>query len=136
MALLDKVLGTGSIGDLIKEIVGAFKLTPAAKAEVDQQLREHEAKLAEIDANLEAKLADAASQNIQAEAKSGDKFTSRARPTFMYNVNIILACNYIIFPLIGRKPVDFPEALFWLFGAAVLGYTGARSWEKRQTVTK
>jgi hypothetical protein len=48
----------------------------------------------------------------------------------MYIVEAILLCNYIIFPLINRTPLALPEPLFWLFGSAVLGYTGARSWEK------
>lgn len=81
----------------------------------------------------DVQMQQAASANIQADAKSGDKFTQRARPSFMYIVEIILVCNYIIFPLINRSPLNLPEPLFWLFGSAILGYTGARTWEKYST---
>jgi hypothetical protein len=77
---------------------------------------------------------EAAGANIRAEATNGDKYTSRARPTFLYVCNVILACNYLVFPLSGRKPIDFPEPLFWLFGSVMIGYVGARSWEKISAV--
>jgi hypothetical protein len=73
---------------------------------------------------------EAASANIRAEATTGDKFTSRARPSFIYVMLVILVANYIVFPLGGKTPLNFPDALFWLFGSCMLGYTGARSWEK------
>ena len=48
----------------------------------------------------------------------------------MYIVEFILLWNYVAVPLFKQMPVVLPEPLFWLFGSAVLGYTGARSWEK------
>ena len=51
-----------------------------------------------------------------AEATNGDKYTSRARPTFLYVCNVILAWNYILVPMLGRKPIEFPEPPLWLFG--------------------
>ena len=71
-----------------------------------------------------------ASSNIRAEAMSGDKYTSRMRPSYGYMMIVILGCNYILFPLINQPPIQFPDALFWLFGSVMLGYTGARTWEK------
>jgi hypothetical protein len=132
MTILETILGGGakSIGDLIKTVVGTFKLSPEAKLEFEKQLAENDFKLKQIDAELEAKLANAASANIQAEAGSGDKYTSRARPTFMYVFNFILLWNYVAVPIFRQAPVDFPDSLMWLGGSAILGYTGARSWEK------
>lgn len=121
---------SGGVGKLFKDIVGTFKLTPEAKLEFDKELAAHEFELKKIDAELESKLSDIASQNIQAEAKSGDKYTSRARPTFLYLMNIILGCNFLLFPLINRPVIVLPKPLFWLFGSCMLGYTGARTWEK------
>jgi hypothetical protein len=77
---------------------------------------------------------EAASANIRAEATNGDKFTSRARPLFLYVCNVILVWNYIIVPTRGLTPVAFPDPLFWLFGSVMLGYVGARSWEKISAV--
>ena len=129
MAILDALFG-GGVGQLVKDVVGTFKLSPEEKAKIDAELEAHRFELAKIDAELEGKLADAASANIQAEAKSGDKYTSRARPTFLYVVNVIIAWNYIIVPIFKQAPVPLPEPLFWLFGSVMLGYVGARSWEK------
>jgi hypothetical protein len=134
--LLFKILG-GDLGDTFTKIVSAFHLSPDKAAEL-QSLREtHAADLAKMQLQMQGQLQDAitreveaASANIRAEATNGDKFTSRARPTFLYVGNTIILCNYLIFPLIGRAPIAFPEPLFWLFGSVMLGYVGARSWEK------
>src|SRR5438132_12189492 len=119
-----------SVGEAFSKIVGCFKVTP------DKAL-EAQTELSKIQFELQGKLQDAltaeiqaAAGNIQADAKSGDKFTQRARPSFMYIVEVILLCNYLVFPLLNRPSLALPEPLFWLFGSAVLGYTGARSWEK------
>lgn len=130
--MLENIL-TGGITKLIKEVIGTFKLSPEAKLEFERQLAENEFRLKQIDAELESKLADAASSNIRAEAGSGDKYTSRARPTFLYVMNFILTWNYIVVPLFRQTPVELPEPIFWLFGSALLGYTGARTWEKIAT---
>lgn len=129
MAILDSIIG-GGVGQLVKDVVGTFKLSPEAKLEFDKQMAENEFKLKQMDAELESKLADTASANIQAEEKSGDKYTSRARPTFLYIVEFILLWNYVAVPLFKQTPVQLPEPLFWLFGSVMLGYVGARSWEK------
>lgn len=135
MSMLENIIG-GNILDGFAKVVSLFKVPP------DVALA-HQTELAKIaaeqqDAILDAanKEVQAASDNIKAEAQSGDKYTVRARPSFMYTVLIILICNYIVFPLIGRAPIVFPDALFWLFGSCVLGYTGARSWDKYNAGTK
>ena len=79
-----------------------------------------------------------------AEAQSQDPWTSRARPTFLYLIYlVILLC--IIGGIIGIWWPDqvklaaeniqallgaIPGALWTLFGAGYLGYTGARSYDK------
>ncbi len=129
MPLLDSIL-SGGVGQLVKDVVGTFKLSPEAKAEFDAKAKENEFLLQQMDAQLESKLQDTAAANIQAEEKSGDKYTSRARPTFMYICELLILWNYAVVPLFKQAPVQLPDPLFWLFGSAILGYTGARTWEK------
>lgn len=136
MSFLQNALGS-NLGEFFKDVVGEFHLDAADKAKFQQAIADNakEVQLAQIE--LEAKAQDelareveAASANIRAEATSGDKYTSRARPSFLYVMLGILAANYVLFPLIGKTALAFPDALFWLFGTCMLGYTGARTWEK------
>lgn len=136
MSLLTDIIG-GNLGKLVKDVVGTFKVDPTKKLELEALVKEHEFELAKIQAELEAKLEEgrvkeieAAGANIRAEAASGDRFTSRARPSFIYTMLVIFICNFIVFPFMHRDPISFPESLFWLFGSCMLGYTGARTWEK------
>lgn len=84
---------------------------------------------------------------ITSEATSEDKWTSRARPMFMYVFYAILLNLVIIAPLVGvffpaqmtlfftNVALGFkaiPEELWWLFGTGYLGYTTARTIEKRK----
>lgn len=134
--LLAKLFG-GDVGDIFSKIVGTFKLSPEKAAEMEMLKETHAADLAKLQIQLEQQAQDAVSReveaagaNIRAEATNGDKFTSRARPTFLYICNFILLWNFVIVPTMGKNPVAFPEPLFWLFGSVMLGYVGARSWEK------
>jgi hypothetical protein len=139
------ILGSG-LGQMIKDVVGAFKLSPEKQAEFQQvidqnsheiQMKEYELQVRAMDA--ESRAIEAASANIRAEAQSGDKWTSRARPTFLYLFYVILAFNFILVP-IGQMikglsleqlhPIEFPDILWEVFVAGYLGYTGVRSWEK------
>ena len=139
------ILGSG-LGQLIKDVVGTFKLSPEKQAELQQvidqnaheiQMKEYELQVRAMDA--ESKAVEAASANIRAEAQSGDKWTSRARPTFLYLFYIILAFNFILVPIAQMikgisfaqlHPIEFPDILWEVFVAGYLGYTGVRSWEK------
>ena len=143
------ILGSG-LGDMIKDVVGSFKLSPEKKAELQQvvdqnaheiQMKEYELQVRTMDA--ESKAIEAASANIRAEAQSGDKWTSRARPTFLYLFYIILAFNFILVPIAqmikgisleNLHPIEFPEIMWEVFVAGYLGYTGLRSWEKSKLV--
>lgn len=136
MPLLDTILG-GNLGQLFKDVVGTFKLSPEDKAKFQATVDENATQVQLAQINLQAKAEDtmareveAASANIRAEAVTGDKYTSRARPSVIYVVLGILTANYVVFPILGKPPLAFPDPLFWLFGSCVLGYTGARSWDK------
>ncbi len=136
MSVLDSIIG-GNVGDLFQKIVGTFKLPPEKAAEMKELADQHAVELQKMQLEMEGKAQDAlsreieaASANIRAEATTGDKFTSRARPSFIYIMLAILLANYVVFPLAHMPPLQFPDALFWLFGSCMLGYTGARTWEK------
>ena len=135
-ALLSNLLGA-NLGQVFKDVVGQFHLSPEDKAKMQATIDENQKEIQLAQIALDAKAQDvlareteAASANIRAEAASGDKYTSRARPTFLYVMVGILSANYVVFPLVGKTALVFPDALFWLFGSCMLGYTGARSWEK------
>ena len=88
---------------------------------------------------------------IVAEANSADKWTSRARPTFMYLFYVLIIFLVIIFPIMGiwfnSEMIRFyenvtagfraiPEPMWWTFTTGYLGYTGARTYEKNKGVAK
>ena len=136
MAGIQDILG-GTLLESVKGLIDSFHLSPEKAAEFKQAADANAAALAQKQLDLDAKTQDtlareveAASANIRAEASSGDKYTSRARPSFIYVMLAVLLFNYIGLPLLHIEPREFPDALFWLFGSCMLGYTGARTWEK------
>lgn len=136
MSIIGSILGGGLLEGASK-IIGVLKLSPEKRAEFEAAALASQAELRKLELDLEAKAQDvlarefeAAGANIRAETTSSDRFTSRARPSFLYIVNFIFLWNYVVAPLTGRVPLDLPEPLFWLFGSVLLGYIGGRSWEK------
>ena len=129
-------LFSGQLGDLIKGIISEFHMDPETKAKYEAQLAQIQQQAILGDQQLEAKLAETAGANIRAEQTSGDKYTVRARPTVLYVVLAILVANLVIFPILSYASnrtfvqINLPDALLWLFGSIILGYTGARSWDK------
>lgn len=84
---------------------------------------------------------------IIAEANSDDKWTSRARPSFLYMFYLVLVVLVLVAPVIGVFYPDqmtqfytnvalgfkaIPEPLWWTFTTGYLGYTGAREYGKHQ----
>ncbi len=81
---------------------------------------------------------------ILAEAQSADPWTSRARPSFMYVIYVLLLASipmgvlFAIDPQVAHNVTEgfkawlsaIPEPIISLFGMGYLGYTGARSFEK------
>lgn len=121
--------------DSITNLVSQFHLSPEDKAKFDQQAADAVAKAQQASLDYDAKLNDIAGQNIRAEEQSGDKFTSRARPSFMYVIIAVFAFNYIGIPLaqiFGShvQPIQLPTDLLTLFGVCVSGYAFSRTAEK------
>jgi hypothetical protein len=81
---------------------------------------------------------------IVAEAQSSDSWTSRARPSFMYVMYVMILMSipmgilYVFNPAAalgvaaGLKAwlSALPEQMWTLFGVGYLGYAGARTFEK------
>ena len=81
---------------------------------------------------------------IVAEAQSADPWTSRARPSFMYVMYLMILSAIPMGFLFAFRPdvamavtagvkgwlQAIPEEMWWLFGAGYLGYTGSRTFEK------
>ena len=102
-------------------------------------------KLLELQQQGKLKEAEIQMSAIIAEAKSNDKWTSRARPSFLYVIYIYILAAIpvgilsIFYPdaavQIGAGMESFlnaiPGELYALFGAGYLGYAGFRSADKR-----
>ncbi|MEM7675960.1 MAG: holin family protein [Myxococcota bacterium] len=81
---------------------------------------------------------------ILAEAQSVDPWTSRARPSFLYVMYLLLLWSIPMGLIAAIKPetaqniadgmnaylAGIPEPLYALFGTGYLGYTVARQWGK------
>jgi len=147
MKLTDLLPGGSLLGG-VKDIIGAFKLDPAKKAELEaafednkQIVRLKELELKEKVEEAVSREIEATSQNIRAEAQSTDKWTSRARPSFLYVMYVVILSALPFAVLFAFKPAEaklvaegfgmwlaaIPDELYWLFAAGYLGYTGARS---------
>lgn len=129
----------GSIVSLIDTALNKFIADPEAKAK---------AKLAMLEAhqNGEMKELELSMSAIVSESQSKDKWTSRARPSFMYVMYILLLSAlpmglFFMFDAANAQLMvegfkmwlgAIPEQMWALFGVGYLGYTGARSFDKRK----
>ena len=121
------------IASLIDKVILDKKARDQAKLELLQLQGSQE--LAEIQARLSA---------IVAEANSLDPWTSRARPSFLYVIYVLLLWALPMGLLAAFSPQTakeiaegmnaylsgLPEPLYALFGTGYLGYTAARQWGK------
>ena len=87
---------------------------------------------------------------IMAEASSADPWTSRARPSFLYVVYVLLLWSIPMGVLtvfapdaadkftlgFGKWMAALPEPILTLFGVVMTGYVAGRSWEKVRGVAK
>lgn len=87
---------------------------------------------------------------IKTEAASSDPWTSRARPTFMYVIYVLILASLPFSVLFAFKPdvanavvtgfkswLDaIPGDMLALFGVGYVGYAGARTLEKAKGVAK
>lgn len=125
--------------DLGKSLIGKIFRDPAekAKAELELLAMQQSGELQAMQVQLSA---------IIAEAQSQDKWTSRARPSFLYVIYFMILAAVPMGVLYAFQPETadaiatgmkkwldaIPEELWMLFGAGYLGYTGFRSFDKRK----
>jgi len=129
--VIDGVFNLGS--ELIKRLFP----DPAQKAQA-------ELVLLEMQQRGELELFKTQLSAILAEAQSPDPWTSRARPSFMYVIYLLLLFGLPMGFISAYDPTiasnisigfkqwltAIPSDLYALFGVGYLGYAGARTWEK------
>lgn len=110
-----------------------------AKAQLELLQMQQSGELKQIETQLSA---------ILAEAQSADPWTSRARPSFLYVVYILLLWSLpmgVLFVFNPESAAKFtegfkswmeaiPEPILTLFGTVMLGYVVGRSWEKTKGI--
>lgn len=131
MALLDSLLGP--ITRIIDKVVPDPEARDRAKLE-----------LLKLDNSQELELLQASLSAIVAEANSPDPWTSRARPSFLYVIYIMIlwalpmgvigALSQPTARAIAESMTAYlngiPEPLYALFGTGYLGYSAMRQWGK------
>ena len=131
MPVLESLIGP--IASIIDKVIPDKEARAKAKLELLQLEGTHELK--QIEARLSA---------IVTEAQSPDPWTSRARPSFLYVMYVMLLCALPVGVLSLFAPEaagtiagamtaylrGLPEELYALFGTGYLGYTAARQWGK------
>jgi hypothetical protein len=141
LALAPKLFEVGSqlIDRLFPDKVGQEKERATAHLELTRLMQE--GRLQELTVSMSA---------ILAEASSADPWTSRARPSFMYVMYVMILFAIPMGFVAAYKPDlatgiangmkqwlnAIPDSLYALFGAGYLGYTATRSWEKKRGLTK
>lgn len=133
MALFDSLIKPAI--DSVTALIEQFHLSPEDKLKAQQAIADATQKAQLAAQDYDVQLNTIAGQNIRADATSGDKYTERARPTFMYVVIAVLAFNYIGLPIaeiFGSKvgPIVLPADVLTLFGVCVTGYVFSRTAEK------
>lgn len=137
MALIDVLIGP--IASLIDKIIPDKEAQARAKLE-----------LITLQGSQEMQMIEAQLQAIVAEANSKDPWTSRARPSFLYVMYILLLASLPMGVLSAFNPAaaqqiaagmnaylaGLPEPLYALFGTGYLGYTAARQWGKVKGVDR
>ncbi len=132
----------GLLEGLVSPIAGLIdKIIPDPKARDDAKL-----KLLELQGTQEMEQVKTQISAIMAEAQSADPWTSRARPSFLYVMYVLLLWAIPMGLLAALRPQmakdvaagmnaylnGLPEPLYALFGTGYLGYTVARQWGKAQ----
>lgn len=112
-----------------------------AKAQIELLKMQQDGELDQIKTQLSA---------IMAEAQSADPWTSRARPSFLYVVYILLLWSIPMGVLTVFRPeaatsftagfqawmAAIPDSILTLFGTVMTGYVLGRSWEKVRGAAK
>lgn len=136
-AVVDLVNGVGS------KLVD--RLFPDKVAQASERARA-EFEIAKLAQDGDIRAMQASLSAILAEAQSTDPWTSRARPSFMYVIYLLILFSIPMGILSAFKPEiataiangmttylqAIPDSLYTLFGVGYLGYTGAKSWETKK----
>ena len=137
MAIIESLIGP--IASIIDKIIPDKEARAQAKIE-----------LIKLEGTQEMQRIEARLSAIVAEASSKDPWTSRARPSFLYVMYILLLTALPMGILSAFSPTTaqdiakgmndylggLPEPLYALFGTGYLGYTAARQWGKVKGVEK
>ena len=137
MALLESLIGP--ITSIIDKIIPDKEARAKAKLE-----------LLKLEGTQEMELIEARLAAIVTEAGSKDPWTSRAQPSFLYVMYILILTALPMGLLSAFSPATasdiasgmnaylggLPEPLYALFGTGYLGYTAARQWGKVKGVDK
>jgi hypothetical protein len=131
MPLLDSLLGP--VTRIIDKVVPDPEARDRAKLE-----------LLRLENSQELEMLQASLSAVVAEANSSDPWTSRARPSFLYVIYVMIlwslpmgligAFNPVTARAIGESMSAYlngiPEPLYALFGTGYLGYAAMRQWGK------
>lgn len=131
MAIFDSLLGP--ITHIIDKIIPDPKARDAAKLE-----------LIKLQGSQDMEMLQTRLSAIVAEANSHDPWTSRARPSFLYVMYVMILWALPMGLIAAFRPEaatsiaqgmnaylgGLPEPLYALFGTGYLGYTAARQWGK------
>lgn len=131
------------IFEIGKGLIDKLLPDPAAKAkaQMDLLIMQQNGELKELETRMSA---------ILAEANSPDPWTSRARPSFLYVIYVMILMSIPMGILSAFRPdmagaiaagmqawlAAIPEDLYVLFGVGYVGYAGARTFEKRKGAVK
>lgn len=131
MSILGQLIGP--IGKIIDKVIPDKSAREQAKLE-----------LLKLEGSQEMESVKTQLSAILSESKSADPWTSRARPSFLYVMYVMLLWAIPMGLIAAVRPDvalsiangmnaylnGLPEPLYALFGTGYLGYTAARQWGK------
>ncbi len=135
----------------IMSILGSILPTVLDRVLPDQKAKDlARLELAKLEQEGEFKAVENQLSAIIAEAKSNDKWTSRARPSFLYVIYILILSAIPMGILAYFNPEasvaitqgvtawleGIPDGLYHLFTAGYLGYAGCRSYDKNKLINR
>lgn len=137
MPLFDAI--AGPLASIIDKVIPDKAARERAKLE-----------LIKLEGSQDLEIVQARLAAIVAEAQSADPWTSRARPSFLYVMYVMILCSLPMGLLswidsaaaqavaggINAYLNGLPEPLYALFGTGYLGYTVARQWGKVKGVER
>jgi hypothetical protein len=137
MPLLDALIGP--VASIIDKVIPDKAAREKAKLE-----------LLRLEGSQELETLQTRLSAIVAEARAADPWTSRARPSFLYVIYVMILFSLPMGLLAAFRPEaasavarginaylnGLPEPLYALFGTGYLGYTVARQWGKNKGVER